>query len=131
MKILLSIILMMMSIDSSTERKARLGQAFTAGIAEEVSIEGERLRIKFEAVTDDSRCPEGVDCIWSGNAEVILKMTGSESNAATIKLNTHIEPKEARYRGYSIKLVRLDPYPKKDQQIDPARYRATIAVTKK
>src|SRR5262245_3921286 len=45
----------------------RPGQEFELSINQEAVVEGESLAVAFEAVLEDSRCPEGVDCIWSGN----------------------------------------------------------------
>jgi hypothetical protein len=95
----------------------------------EVSIEG--LKIRFESVTDDSRCPQGVDCIWSGNAEAVFKVKATSGEVATVKLNTNLDPKEALCHGYRIKLARLDPYPKKDQRIASDQYQAALIVSKK
>ncbi len=33
--------------------------------------------IKFMEVMEDSRCPEGVDCIWAGRAIVKAKVTAN------------------------------------------------------
>ena len=35
------------------------------------------LTITFEAVTGDSRCPEGVECVWAGEAHVRLVIEGT------------------------------------------------------
>jgi hypothetical protein len=128
---LISIILLMAVDFSFAGQKVRLEREFIIKPGQQVEIEGRRMKIKFESVTDDSRCPQGVDCIWAGNAEVNLRLTLSASETVTIKLNTNLDPREAEHRGYRVKLARLDPYPKKDVKIEPGEYRATLIVTNK
>ncbi len=119
MKLLLAAILMF-SVPFYQEIAVKAGR--------EASVAG--LKIKFEAVTNDSRCPQGVDCIWSGNAEVVLKVTAG-GKSATVKLNTNLNPKEVDCHGYKIKLGRLSPYPKQDQKIEPDQYEALLVISKK
>ncbi|MEW6211959.1 MAG: hypothetical protein AB1631_26625, partial [Acidobacteriota bacterium] len=85
MKVMLATLMLMFSISSYQEITIKVGR--------EVSTDG--LKIKFESVTDDSRCPQGVDCVWSGNAEAVFKVKSTGDEVATVKLNTDLNPKEA------------------------------------
>lgn len=123
MKFMLATILLMLSVPCVQELSVKAGR--------EVSAEGGRLKIKFESVTDDSRCPQGVTCVWAGNAEVVFKVKTTDGEAASIKLNTNINPREVEYHGYRIKLGSLSPYPKKDEQIAPSQYEAVLVISKK
>lgn len=123
MKFMLATILLMFSVPCYQEIMVKAGRT--------VAVEGGRLKIKFEAVVDDSRCPQGVDCIWSGNAEVVLKVTTTDGKSATVKLNTNLNPKEVDFHGYKIKLGRLSPYPIKDEKIEPSQYEAILIISKK
>lgn len=49
---------------------------------------------------------------------------------ATLNTNNSIKPNQLEHKGYNIKLVRLNPYPKADQRIDPRDYEAVLLVTK-
>jgi hypothetical protein len=109
----------------------RLGQEFELKINQEAAIEGEGLAVIFESVLEDSRCPEGVDCIWSGNAKVRIRSTKQKQTPATIELNTDIESKSSSYLSYEIRLVALKPRPKADKPVQPDEYRATLIVAKK
>src|SRR5262245_25820104 len=53
---------------SRKTKVTRLGQEFELKVNQEALIVGEGLAVSFDSVLEDSRCPEGVDCIWSGNA---------------------------------------------------------------
>jgi hypothetical protein len=109
----------------------RLGQEFDLKINQEATIEGEALAVVFESVLEDSRCPEGVDCIWSGNAKIRLRSGKQKQTPAAVELNTHIGSKSSSYLNYEIRLVALKPRPKADKPIQPNEYRATLIVTKK
>jgi hypothetical protein len=109
----------------------RLGQEFDLKINQEAMIEGEGMAVVFESVLEDSRCPEGVDCIWSGNAKIKLRSSKQKQTPATIELNTDVESKSSSYLNYEIRLIALKPRPKSDKPVQPDEYRATLVVTKK
>jgi hypothetical protein len=109
----------------------QLGQEFELKINQEAVIEGEGLAVVFESVLEDSRCPEGVDCIWSGNAKIRIRSSKQKQAPASIELNTHIEPKSSSYLDYEIKLVALKPRPKADKPVQSNEYKAALIITKK
>ena len=83
-------------------------------------------------MTEDSRCPVDVTCVWEGNARLV--MTGVVAGEERpFELNTAYNPvagpREATVDGYLIELTGLDPHPRVGQSIPPARYRATLRVT--
>jgi len=89
------------------------------------------LKITFERVLEDSRCPQGVTCVWAGNGKVALKISPVRKAQSSVQLNTTLDPKEQSFLGYDIKLVRLDPYPQANAKIDPRSYVLTLLVTRK
>jgi hypothetical protein len=109
----------------------RLGQEFELNINQEAVVEGEGLAVEFESALEDSRCPEGVDCIWSGNAKIRLRLGKQKQTPAPVELNTNVEPKSSSYLNYEVKLVALKPRPKADKPVQPNEYKATLIVTKK
>ena len=109
----------------------RLSQEFELKINQEAAIEGEGLAVVFESVLEDSRCPEGVDCIWSGNAKIRIRSSKQKHAPAPIELNTNAGPKSSSYLDYEIKLVALKPRPKADKPVQPNEYKATLIITKK
>jgi hypothetical protein len=116
---------------ASLTKEARLDQEFEIKLGQEVWIKREGLKISFSNVTEDSRCPTGVDCIWAGNGKVMLKLSKARKRAAWMNLNTGVDPKQDDYRGYEIKLVSLNPYPKKDTKIKKRDYVATLVVSRR
>jgi hypothetical protein len=109
----------------------RLGQEFELKINQEAAIEGEGLAVVFESVLEDSRCPEGVDCIWSGNAKIRIRSSKQKHAPAPIELNTNVGPKSSSYLDYEIKLVALKPRPKADKPVQSNEYKAALIITKK
>ena len=112
-------------------KDAALDQEFEVRVGQWVTIEGERLRVTFSRVAEDSRCPEGVTCVWAGNAKVVLKLSKGRRRASTLTLNTGVDPKQAAFHGYEVRLVKLDPYPKEKRRMRRRDYVATLVVSRK
>jgi hypothetical protein len=115
----------------SVNKEAALGEEFEIEIGQQVSIKNEGLRVSFTTVAEDSRCPEGVACVWAGNGKIVLRLSKLRRRAATMRLNTTLDPKTDDYRGYEVKLVSLNPYPKKDTPIKQKDYVATLVVSRR
>ena len=110
----------------------RLGREFKLNSGRQVTVKGTKLRIRFIAVENDSRCPRDVTCVWAGNAAVQLQL-GTGKGSKTVTLNTSKSASfvsEIEYHGYKVKLVDLSPYPRSDRKIAPGDYTATLLVSK-
>lgn len=105
-----------------------LSQEIVLKVDERVIVSGTELAIEFTSVTEDSRCPIDVVCIWAGNGEIELILHTPGSPVTVAKLNTFQEPREISYSGYQIKLKDLKPYPKEGIEIDPTEYQATLVI---
>jgi len=104
----------------------QLDDEFWIKIGESVTLEKGSLTIKFISLAGDSRCPEGVICVWMGNAEVILEVSKNE-----ITLNTLLDPNEEVVGDYNIQLRDVIPYPKAGVEYMPENYSIKIVVSKK
>ena len=113
----------------SNDPTAPLDRAFTLDVGQSVSVDDAELSIKFLRVTEDSRCPSNVQCIWAGNGQIEIE---SRDDGETIRnvLTTMEGAKEAFVGQYRIQLVSLDPSPMAGQNIPSGNYRATLKVTK-
>jgi hypothetical protein len=116
---------------ATVTKEAALGQEFEVRLGRQVSIEHEGLTVAFSSLVEDSRCPQDVKCVWAGNGKVLLRLSKAGKRAALMRLNTGLDPKQDAYRGYDVKLVGLNPYPKKDARIKKRDYVATLIVTRK
>jgi len=90
------------------------------------------LRVTFEQVVEDSRCPASVVCAWQGNGAIRLAIT-TGSGDRTVTLNTAggtTFPREVAAAGYLFALVELDPQRQTPDPIPAQQYRATLRVTR-
>jgi uncharacterized Zn finger protein len=116
-------------------KTVRLNQSFVLRVGQEVLVAEQQLSVKFVSVPEDSRCPKGVNCIWAGNVRVQLQVTKAKSKPVKVELS--LNPRDfpdgeaADCGNYTIKLVKVDPYPVVDQPLKPGDYTATLSVTKK
>lgn len=116
---------------TTVSKEAALGEEFEIRIGQQVSINREGLTVNFTQVAEDSRCPEGVTCVWAGNGKIVLRLSKARRRAGLMRLNTTLDPKQDEYRGYEVKLVSLSPHPKKNMPIRRKDYVATLVVTRK
>jgi len=86
------------------------------------------LKVTFDGVRADSRCPMDVVCVWAGDATVALRLSQPPATQAERALHTDPAGAEAQYLSYVITLVALAPYPRSDRQIRPDDYVATLRV---
>jgi hypothetical protein len=92
----------------------------------------DRLLLTFSDVTQDSRCPARVVCVWAGDATVsagvTLTCTRSRPACAVpemlLTLHTNLEPHAGTYSGMEIRLLALTPAP---VEAGPIRKEAYVA----
>ena len=112
----------------SAPSRAEVGRAFDLRVGQEAAIGEIGVRIRFDGVRQDSRCPTGVQCVWSGDAEVALHIT-TVGGSTEVLLHTNVEPRRANAAGHLISLERLRPYPAEGSSIPAGEYVATLLVT--
>lgn len=112
-----------------------LGKPFTVEIGKTAFIPAQKLRVGFERVTEDSRCPKDVDCVWAGQigVEIGLKKADKTLGAANLIVqgNRYVTPKSVGKIGaYYVKLIEVAP--EKGAPNDPTSVqRATLIVQNK
>lgn len=107
-----------------------MDQEFQLRAGQEIAIQGTNLKIKFASVLEDSRCPEDVECVWQGNGKVNLDLRESNKKAISVTVNTGITPREAEFRQYTVKLIKLAPNTRSNRTITQDQYEATVIVSK-
>jgi hypothetical protein len=105
------------------------GVEIRLGQEKKVKAGGGELRIAFDRVAEDSRCPEGAQCIRQGNARVRLVAWNGKRECVEFDLNTSVEPSEYRFGEYTIRLAGLAPHPSVNGHPKPGDYRATVVVS--
>ena len=123
------------TLDKNVSDIVPLNQDFNIKIGKTVEVENENLLINFESVPMDSRCPEGVRCFWSGEAQVILRFSRLDYPEKTDTLSLYQAlsgtKKVGGYQAYSIEFKGLEPHPVFNQVLNPDDYEATLFVGKK
>ena len=107
---------------------ARLGQRFTLGFGESVSIGNAIATLTFEEVVQDSRCPSDVTCIRAGDVTLRLATANTEGvTMVELTIGDRGEP-AASFDGFTVTLLEVAPIPRSTGTIDPMSYSATIIV---
>jgi hypothetical protein len=110
--------------------KAELGQEFSLHIGQTAQIESEQLSIRFKGISEDSRCPTGVQCFWAGVVSCDVEVThkGSSSDITLTQPGAE-QSSEATYIDYRL-IYSVEPYPEAGKQISTAEYKLNLTVEK-
>ena len=95
---------------------------------EEQAVEGTAYRILLSGVSEDSRCPTGVTCVWEGNAAAELGATAGSGPTQQLVLNTTLDPRSTLWNGLRITLLDVSPHPVEGQAIAPEDYVVRVRV---
>jgi hypothetical protein len=87
--------------------------------------------VRFEGVTNDSRCPGDAICVWGGDA-IVRVVVGSSGSASAYELHTaSINLQSVQHGDLRIALETLSPYPFASLgPIKAGDYRATLRITR-
>ncbi len=83
------------------------------------------ISIRPLSVKEDSRCAQGVQCVWEGTVKLDIESTLDAAGKRTDTLNlgtTHV------IDSFAVSLVSVNPEAKAGQKISDADYRFTIQV---
>ena len=88
-----------------------------------------KVTIQLEEV-QDSRCPDGVACIWAGEAKVILSaQDGDEDQPHRLTLTLDDQQKSVGYTGKNtIQLFGVNPFPKAEKPTAREDYVVQLGV---
>lgn len=114
---------------SPSPKPAELGKPFELKAGEFATVGGAGLKVGFQGVSEDSRCPVNVQCVWEGDAAVEVTLEKPPATKATRILHTSARnPRETVYEGLKVRLKDLAPLPKEGATLDAREYRATLVV---
>lgn len=87
-----------------------------------------------KSVTEDSRCPKNVQCIWQGVASVELELMGIYTRPKTVVLSTTTNPEKGYFNtidfnDLTIKLEEISPYPTQNKNFDTEKGNYTIGIS--
>jgi len=114
--------------------KAKVGEGFALGVGQSIVLEEDPMfRIRFDKVSGDSRCPEGVKCIWAGRVDAgFTLMQGDSSFRVTIAIGDFSQggKSEAKFGPYSLKIKAIAPPKQQGAPIPQTAYKAMMELSK-
>lgn len=113
---------------------ARLRVPFDLAIGESVEVEGSGIVVEFLNVTEDSRCPSDVVCIWAGQVSVMVGLSqasGADIDSFVLTTGAGSDPGAAErlVGNYMVRLENVEPYPASSHAIEQSEYVATLALS--
>ena len=123
------IVLLIGSCAGTGEVKTSLGQEVSLSIGQSVLIAGEDLRIKFVEVSEDSRCPKGVTCVWEGRVSAVVEISadGSSQQLKLTQPGLTEQPAKDTFEEYQL-TFKVEPYPEAGKEISADEYRLLLTV---
>lgn len=96
-------------------------------------------QLVLKAISDDSRCPQGVTCIWAGEVTAVVSVYKDSKLIEDTTLVFSMENEEDNKKWFAeylpakqkkIKSIWVMPYPKEGIKIDPKEYYLKIGYLK-
>lgn len=114
------------------EDERKIGEEFSLSIGETASLKGEQLRIQFLEISEDSRCPRNVQCIWEGRAIAVIEVfkDNTSQEIELVEQGLTDTRTKKQFEEYEF-IFRILPYPgDAEVQLSPHEYRLMLAVNK-
>jgi hypothetical protein len=111
-------------VDSDAD--GQIGEFFTLGEGESLWIEEDQFQVTVVGVLSDSRCPEGTNCFWEGNAKVQLTVNAEDVILTLGGLREGDQNSAPLGDGLTIRVIQITPYPGSAQEGQP--YQITLIV---
>jgi hypothetical protein len=96
-----------------------------------------QMNVTFKGISEDSRCPKDVNCIWAGAAVAQIEVMGTATRPMTLHLATTDNKgrnytTSADFNGYKITLTEVNPYPSAAEGSKSlnGKYRIGITISK-
>jgi hypothetical protein len=104
------------------------GQPFDLRVGDS-ALTTDDVRIRFDTVRSDSRCPMDVMCVRAGEAVIALTIGRTGELPVGRELDTTPARSSTTFLNFTISLSALQPYPRSDRQIQPGDYLGTFVVS--
>lgn len=103
---------------------------FQLKAGESVVVGRDGFTVGFDRIVSDSRCAIGLLCVWEGDATVSMWAQSNSHQKVEFVLHSHaFFQQSAEFHGYTISLVKVDPYPVYGYPTPPAAYSVTFAIS--
>ena len=109
---------------------AEPGVEFALPLGQTATLNASGVRIAFNRVNEDSRCPVDVQCVWAGEAKIQLTVSrpGSPDDVKVISITP--PNNETSSGDVRIRFVGLAPVPRQADAGKPRDYVAHLIVTR-
>ncbi|MEO9321194.1 MAG: hypothetical protein ABI361_11015 [Nitrososphaera sp.] len=113
---------------------ATLGEPFLLAYNQSVTVKDANLALHFANVTEDSRCPSDVRCIWAGRVSVLLNAKAADSDQPMAQLNLTAPAGSGAsvtgaLDGLTVTLQNVSPYPTSTSKPHLQDYVISLVVT--
>ncbi|MDQ0593245.1 hypothetical protein QFZ37_001614 [Chryseobacterium ginsenosidimutans] len=93
-----------------------------------------QMNVTFKGISEDSRCPKDVTCIWAGVAVAQVEVMGTATRPMTLNLASMDNKgrnynKSADFNGYTISLADVQPYPGAEEGAKALNGKYKIGIT--
>jgi hypothetical protein len=107
---------------------AVIGQPFSLRVNQTANIEPAGINVTFVNVTEDSRCPSDVECVWAGQVSIVVDVSAPGGNSQLDLTLSGGQSETKSFGNYSIRLVDVQPYPVSTKEISLSDYVAMLVV---
>ncbi len=117
---------------NSNSKTVKLNEIFSLKVNQTAELDTDGMKITLLEITEDSRCPTNVQCIWAGRvvAEFKVEMNG-ETLIKTLTDNPENDPSLSTTFtafGHLVKLEEVTPYPETTTSIPQKDYVVKIEI---
>ena len=112
--------------------RIKVGEPFSIGIGESLALESEPAsKIRFDSMVGDSRCPEGVKCIWAGKVDCVFSVTVDDLTKKVMLSTGDMSQgglTETKFGSHTLEIKSIAPPKKQGEVVDYSTYKATLLV---
>ncbi|XGW00846.1 MAG: hypothetical protein ACAF41_33250 (plasmid) [Leptolyngbya sp. BL-A-14] len=110
-----------------------LDKQFELKYAQVAFVRSHNLRIRFSGVSEDSRCPSEVACIWEGQVTIAVNVAQGSRNlgSGNLTISPRSKASSINFENYNIKLLSVSPYPKDSHKVELSEYSVTLVISRK
>lgn len=109
-------------------------QEFRLKLHKTAVLEAENLQVKLVNITQDSRCPIGVSCIWQGQVLVVVNISQDDQNLGDFVLTSRVGSPDLAVKDFgensTIKVIDVQPERSTDSEVKKSDYIVTLMLSK-
>lgn len=95
-------------------------------ITQKECVKKKGYRLVLKQVVSDSRCPEGVTCVWAGEVSFVVSVYKDKKFVEDVTFSSANREQNlelfSKYLGKKVTSVGVLPYPKQGVTVDPKSY---------